>query len=213
MNEVQAYPLHWPPGIARTPISKMQRARFSRRLTDHAYKNKEQLTLAQAKKRLHDELRRLGARDVVISTNVVLRLDGEPRSGQREPDDPGVAVYWTQGKERRCIPCDRWDRVPDNMAAVAAAIGALRGLDRWVNESVVSAAFTGFNALPSPQAFAEDWRAVFGLDPDEAVTAADIQELYRRAAMTAHPDRGGSEGAMARVNRARERALQEIGHG
>lgn len=96
-------------------------------------------------------------------------------------------------------------------AAVAAAIGALRGLDRWINASVVEAAFQGFTALPSPLTFEEDWRAVFGFDPDEEITAEGVQSAYRRAAREAHPDRGGSKEQMQRLNRARDRAASELG--
>jgi hypothetical protein len=32
----------------------------------------------------------------VISTNVRMRLDGLPRSGEKESQDPGAAVYWQE---------------------------------------------------------------------------------------------------------------------
>ena len=38
------------------------------------------------------ELKRLGARGMVLSTNVELRQDGLPYSNRRRPEDPGVAV-------------------------------------------------------------------------------------------------------------------------
>src|SRR3546814_20391176 len=42
--------------------------------------------------------------DTIISTNVRTRLDGLPRSGEREPNDSGAAVYWEEWNgERRVI--------------------------------------------------------------------------------------------------------------
>ena len=44
------------------------------------------------------------------------------------------------------LACDRWLRVEDNIAAVAAHIGALRGIDRWGVGSVRQA-FAGYKRL------------------------------------------------------------------
>jgi len=88
------------------------------------------LTVADARNRLDLELQRLGARDVLLSTNVQVRLDGLPRSGQNEPADPGAAVYFTLKGKPRCLACDRWSRVADNIAAIAAHVYAIRAVDR-----------------------------------------------------------------------------------
>ncbi len=50
---------------------------------------------ARARDDLVAELRRFGAKDVVLSTSVPLRLDGLPLAAARQPDDPGVAVYFS----------------------------------------------------------------------------------------------------------------------
>lgn len=58
-------------------------------------------------------------------------IDGFPRSGQSEPSDGGVAVYWlTSTGETKCIAIDRYDRVADNLAAVAATLDAMRAIER-----------------------------------------------------------------------------------
>ena len=43
------------------------------------------------------------------------------------------------------------------------------------------------------------------------ITEAHITQAYRLAASKAHPDRGGSNEAMQRVNAARDAVLKEIG--
>lgn len=203
-EQVQAYPLQWPSGIERTALSRRERARFKH--------GGNTITLHQAAARLYTEFDRVGAASVVVSTNVELRLDGQPRGGRPAPKDPGVAVYWMQKGDRRCIPCDRWDRVADNVAAIAKAIEALRGLDRWVNASVVEAAFTGFNALPPPRIDGErHWREVLKFSDGEVVNLATIDQHYRVAASLAHPDReGGSAAEMTAVNLARQAAITEV---
>jgi hypothetical protein len=65
--------------------------------------------------------------DVVISTNVRTRLDGLPRSGEPEPSDRGAAVYWEdQKRKRRVMAIDRYGKVADNLAAIAATLDAMR---------------------------------------------------------------------------------------
>lgn len=226
------FPLHWPNGVPRTRPQDRQRAQFSRGETQRrefrvgdevrtsTWRTHRQLTIAQALSRLDREIRaftrygkswRIDPDRVIASTNLrVRRSDGEPVSGQREPEDPGVAVYFELDGERRCIASDKWDRVADNIAGVAAAIGALRGLERWVNDANVRAAFKGFAALPDPNRV--DWRAIFGLKNGDA-TVANVEAAYRRLAVERHPDRGGSDAAMADLNRARDQARAELGAG
>jgi hypothetical protein len=69
--------------------------------------------------RVVDELRRMhvAQRDVVISTNLRLRNDGLPLSKQREPEDPGVAVYWKKDGKNLVIAADCYTKIADNLAA------------------------------------------------------------------------------------------------
>jgi curved DNA-binding protein CbpA len=48
------------------------------------------------------------------------------------------------------------------------------------------------------------------LDLPDGTTAAAIDAAYRELAATAHPDRGGSDAAMARLNLARDQARQSL---
>ena len=69
--------------------------------------------------------------DSIISTNLKLRLDGLPRSDQKEPDDPGVAVYWQRlSKPKKVMAIDLYDRIADNLAAIGATLNAMRAIER-----------------------------------------------------------------------------------
>lgn len=48
-----------------------------------------------------------------------------PHSKAKEPDDPGVAVYWTMDGQPQVMACDKWDLVRFNLRAVGLAM-ALR---------------------------------------------------------------------------------------
>lgn len=208
---INAYPLSWPAGWPRTKTRT--RARFSRRERKYghggSWMQNAALSVADGVERVMGELARLGVNDddIVISTNVRVRLDGRPRSSEPEPSDPGVAVYWQErsNKSARVIAVDQYDRVADNLAAIAGTLEALRAIDRWGGAQILERAFTGFTALPSPDQ-APPWWAVLGCDKD--ASRDDIERAYRRAAAANHPDRGGSHDAMAEINRAYEEAMR-----
>jgi hypothetical protein len=198
-RKIDAYPLTWPDGWKRESVR--QRARFG----DHS--------MTRAVRECFAELLRLGVPDwsVVISSNVQLRLDGTPRANAPRPTDPGVAVWFTIGKERKVLACDRWDRPEHNLWAVAQHIGALRAQERWGVGSLEQA-FRGYAALPAPS---DNWRDVLELrsDAGEAVCPfkpAEIAEAFRDLAMMHHPDRGGSPEAFQRLVKARDEALREL---
>jgi hypothetical protein len=150
----------------------------------------------------------------VISTNIALRRDGLPLANQRQPDDPGVAVYFVYKKRRCPSPATAGKKIEHNMQAIAKTIEALRGIARWGTGDMLEAAFTGFTALPPPPA------AGPGAAPHPPRTGAtcsarraharELQDVYRRLAGAYHPDRGGDPAKMAELNAAREQALQEL---
>lgn len=181
-----AYPLAWPAGWPRTDPAKRERARFK-------------VTLAGALRFLSDELRRLGATNIVLSSNVTL--------GRDNANDPGVCAYFLYQMDQAAIPCDRWSTVADNVQAIAKTIEALRGIDRWGAKHMVRAAFRGFAALPPPGAV-RSWRDVLSAPVDCTRDNAEI--LYRFLARKLHPDSGGSHDAMAELNRAIELARKEL---
>lgn len=87
-EDVQAYPLHWPEGWSRRPSHS--------RILNHPFGSRHNtLTFDRARRSLADELGRLGAMQITLSTNVPLRMDGAPYSdaARRRMDDPGVSIY------------------------------------------------------------------------------------------------------------------------
>lgn len=204
---VSAYPLQWPAGRSRKTSRK--RATFGKKVHNGRWQETKDLTVADALGRLQDELDRISARQPIVSTNLETRLDGLPRSGQAEPRDPGVALYFQLDGQPHCMPCDTYDRVADNIAAIAKHIEATRAIDRFGVASVREM-FTGFQALPAPGAAdSQLWWKVLRVEPD--ATEVEVQVAYRRRASDLHPDKpGGSAAAMAELNAARDEALRIV---
>jgi hypothetical protein len=155
------------------------------------------------------QLKRLGADNIVVSSNVMLRRDGLPYANQRRPDDTGVAVYFTLKGQQQCIPCDRWASVDDNIHAIGLTVEALRGLERWGAKEMVDAAFSGFQALPpgSGMPSVSPWWQVLGVP--ETATGDDMKSAYRLLAKKHHPDYGGDPELFQRLRNAYEQAIRD----
>lgn len=136
------------------------------------------------------------------------RRDGRFYASAKRPDDPGVAVYFDYAGRQHCFACDQWDRLQDNVQGIRKTIEALRGIARWGSGDMMERAFTGFTALPGPDA-GERWPDVFVVAPD--APAADVVSAYQKARKRAHPDNGGSNEAFQRVQDAWEQFRQERG--
>lgn len=205
----QAYPLSWPRHWQRTPSHKKQRAQFGKVGPANyggGYTTKSRLSIADGTKRLLDELGRLGAREIIISTNLRLRRDGLPASDQKEPDDNGVAVYFQLLGKPQVLACDKWDRIADNLAALGAHIDAIRRQERYGVGSLEQA-FAGYAALPNyaTEPAKRPWRDVLGYP--ETLEAAEAG--YKVAAKRLHPDNpSGSHEAMAELNQAIKEARE-----
>jgi hypothetical protein len=188
--------LVWPKGRTRTPAHKRKLGPFDTRL-------------GKATSHLAHELEMMGARYITISTDVRgYKRAGvwRPYSDEPMPSDPGVAVYWDIDGDQYCLECDKWEHVQDNMRAIGLHVAAVRGQERW-GVSSTKQSFAGARlALP---AAGSDWRAVLALDSD--VTYDDVHRKHRELATEAHPDKGGNEHEMVRLNQALEAAKQELG--
>lgn len=195
MTSATRYPLCWPEGKPRTPLGRRRRSPFK-------------TTLGAARDELLSELKLLGARDVVVSSNLRLRQDGLPYADQREPEDGGVSVYFTYGGLDCAFACDQWLNVRDNLRAVCLTINALRGIARWGTGDMVRAAFTGFAQLPPARATAS-WHQVLGVAAHAPTD--EVEAAYKALAMEHHPDRGGDQEVMMQVNDAYERFKRERG--
>lgn len=215
-DPISAYPLQWPQGWPRMPAHQRTRAKFhgservySSQPGGSSWMRKRDLTISEATQRVLRELQTFGVLDgdAIISTNLALRLDGLPRSGQAQPNDPGVAVYWERPGERgtKVMAVDRYDRVADNLAAIAATLEAMRAIERHGGAQILERAFTGFTALPDPSK--RNWRDVLGTD---ITTLEQLETVYKRLRSESHPDKGGSADRFHDVQRAYEQGREAL---
>jgi hypothetical protein len=107
------------------------------------------------------------------------------------------------------MACDHWTRVEDNIAALAAHIECLRGIERY-GVGTVEQAFRGYMALPAPMTLGRPWQEILNLTG--RVSLAEAEDRYRKLATAMHPDRpGGSHAAMAALNNAIKQAREALG--
>jgi hypothetical protein len=193
----QAYPLAWPAGWPRKPNPYRPRAKFGAG---------SGVSLGVGVQRLTHELRVLGAKDVIVSTNVKPRLDGLPSGDAANPSDPGAAVYFRIKSEPRALACDKWDRVADNLAALAKHIEAIRGQVRWGVGSLEQA-FGGYLALTAVGA-KQAWWEILALPSNATIAVVRAKQLALLAQH--HPDKGGDQTRAAEINAAADEARRAL---
>lgn len=185
-----AYPLAWPPEYERTE-------EWEKRWWPNAP------STGLARDQLLDELDLSGAINVVISTNMRLRQDGQFHAGAGEPTDSGVAVYFTMGGDQRVMACDSYKKLRMNLRALALTIGDLRRIEKRGVNDFSKRVFEGFKALPESTGAA--WWDVLGVS--DKADDDTIKKAYRKLAKTAHPDTGGSVDEWLAINGAYQQAL------
>jgi hypothetical protein len=225
-----AYPLRWPDGWPRTPPHlRDDGARFkvgsgyeydSSASDGRRYVGQRLITFDAARQKLMAELERLKAKSAVLSTNLPLRLDGNPRAdaARSRMDDPGVAVYFTLKGKQMVMAQDAYLNIAANVRSLGLAIEALRQLDRHGGGTMMERAFAGFTALPAPEGARPKrpwWKVLnYGDDPEARadLTVDEVEARFRALAKRRHPDvDGGSADAMAELNEAREDAVRALG--
>jgi hypothetical protein len=206
----ESYPLHWPDGWPRTP-GREYNWKLKRATNDSGYRD------------IREQVRMLGGRDLVISTNLRERRGGGDIIDSRSSrDDPGVAVYFRRGQRQIVMARDAFTTVAQNLRSMALAIEYLRGLERHGGATMMERAFEGFAQLPPPSSgpVERPWYEVLGFKAHEADALRTfashtqiniINVAYRDLAKKFHSDIGGDDAAMAELNGARDRALKELG--
>ncbi len=185
MSDIESYPLSWPALWPRCDTPEWSRFDTS---------------LSKARDGLSRELALLGARNVVISSNARLLKNGDIAGRQSRVEDTGVAVYFDLNGEQRCIPCDRWNLLEENIQAVRKTVEAIRGIARWGSPGIVEAAFQGFAAIPASTE-SDSWWSVLGVAHN--ASEMEIESAYRRLAKQFHPDvPGGDSERFQRINEA-----------
>ena len=194
---MEAYPLQWPLGYKRTEQRTWSQFKQS---------------MESAQNFLRDEIRRMGAADLVVSTNLPIRKDGMlyTDSMKRKIDDPGAAIYFNYKGKPISMCCDKYLSVGENIYALGKGIEALRGLERWGISDFLDRAFTGFmelpeNAGPSTQ---EKWYEVLEVDPKASLF--EIKVAYKLKTKQSHPDSGGSTEEFLRVKAAYDQGIKSF---
>lgn len=199
MSEYNAFPLSWPIGWKRHTFRV--ESRFGSRGNPP--------TVSKATTLVLGELRRMGVFDyqVVISTNVQLRLDGLPYSNTRTPTDPGVAVYFKVKEKKKVLACDKYSTVGENLYAIGKTIEATRAIERW-GSVTTEQAFAGYVQLN--ESTQESCWVTLGIPPSSS--EEEIMGAYRQRAFETHPDRnpGQTSERFEKVVKAKDIALQLI---
>ena len=163
------------------------------------------------------ELDKLSARTVTLRTMhsaYDVRLDGKLRADSTNPKHPGVILTfekfegWDEDTQQSRyvemkFPCDTFTYWKDNVRAIALALEALRKVDRYGVRS--GSQYAGFKALPpgdfaavmTPELAADFIAKAAGMGNVPAIATSIIQNVafgesvYKTAAKTLHPDKGG----------------------
>jgi len=196
---VEAYPLQWPEGWPRTEAWRRE-------------KNSQfKVTVGKAIEELYSELERLGAKNVVMSSNLSLTQAMRPYAKQEKINDPGIAVYFTLKGKQLVMARDLYQDWRDNIRSLGLAVDAFRSLHRHGGAHMMERAFTGFTAIEHSPSTKRPWREVLNCANDERNLNA-VKENYRRAASKHHEDKpGGSKEKMIEINLAWEEAQRELG--
>jgi hypothetical protein len=182
----RAYPLQWPKSWPRTAHDKRE--------SGSQFKQ----TLSGALAGLREEIRRLGGKNLVLSSNYTL--------GNEHPKEQAVVAYFEYDGKQVAIPCDRWAKLEANVRAIALTIQAMRGIERWGAKHMIAAMFTGFRALHERSG--EDPWEILGVS--DGATEKQILDAYRDKAKIAHPDHGGSSADFNRITEAKDTALATL---
>jgi hypothetical protein len=170
---------------------------------------------SKAFEKLRYELARIKATEVVIEAGYKasqVRADGWPYSSAK-PEHGQVRVSFKKaGTLAMAFLCGGWREVEQNVYMIALTLERLRAIERYGCVQSEEQ-YRGWARLPAGNtiamgewATAEDalrWLAsVAGFAA--TVSLRDLDQVYRAASRKAHPDLGGSDELMAKVNRAKE---------
>ena len=129
-----------------------------------------------------------------------------PRLSARSEDGP-AKVWFVLAGARKEMECSRFTRYRDNLRALYLAVEGIRMASQ---RGILEQYKQFFQQLPAAgESSYVDPYEVLGIRPDAGMDVAEA--AYRALAKTAHPDMGGSDEAMRRLNRAFEALKIERG--
>lgn len=199
------HPLRWP--LSRPRSKTLEKARFA-----------QTRKLGAALSELGLELLRLEAIDWQITTNLYFGAFAKlterlfPEAVRKavakvQPTDPGVAVYFTVKGKDYCLCCDKYNRVEDNVWAIALHISAVRALERYG----VGTRFEnlgGYQLKAGSTAAQMSWPGILGVELP--TTKEVVMQRYRDLVKFKHPDAGGSHEEFVLLQRAMEEAIKYL---
>lgn len=193
------YPLYWPEDWPRTRAWDRKSSKYKVEFLTAREEVAKSLRLMTGD-------RGFSLRQFSVSTDVPLRLDGLPLAGQREPHDPGVAVWWLAKGNLRVMACDQWRTVRENLRAVGLALEALRAFERCGATQILDRAMQSFER-PALQEGRPWWfhELVLAYWPPQSASAVDA--AFKAQAAKKHPDVGGTHEGFLTLQRARNEAL------
>lgn len=189
---IEAYPLCWPVGYQRTLDRK--NSRFKQ-------------TLGAARTTLKAEVNAIGGKDLIISTNIPVRQDGEfyVAHARYKIEDPGVAIYFNRNGNQVALCCDTYERIWENMYALARTLEALRQISRDGVSDFLNRSFTGFQALPETTSAEREIWMILDL-PGKPDSIEAVHQAFKQLRITRHPDRGGTHESFIELSQAYEKA-------
>jgi hypothetical protein len=196
---IKAFPLSWPSGYKRSQLTLDSRFRQ---------------TPAKAVGFLRDELHRLGAKNIVISSNAPLKNNGEMYSdAMGRQADSGVAVYFNYKDRPVVLCCDTYSKIWENCYAIGLTVENLRAIERYGVSDFLSRSFTGFAQIPESFTVNSErsWWEVLCVSKNADM--AEVKKAYRMLAVKLHPDTGGdarSEDEFRELNEAYEEAKRSL---
>lgn len=173
---------------------------------------------------LKKELANLRASNVVLQLDLEAgqfrKSDGLPYS-DAEPESSAIVLSFNTPLATTPLmyPCDTYMYWQDNLRAIALSLENLRAVNRY-GVTKRGEQYRGFQALPSPrgvmppEAAARVLADFSSFDADYILTDRDgVEGAWREAAKNVHPDTGGDDDTMRKVNEARDvlRAYHGVG--
>lgn len=198
-------PLNWPDDVPMREDSERKYGKFS--------KERTMLTIAQAVKRLEQEVDRLGGYNAELSANFsrnagraqTIRLEVMKRENQ------AVCLRFNIGDQLFVMPMDGYTEAAQNIAGLAAHIEATRAIERH-GVATVSQVLNNFAALPPRSGAAaikpkRPWHDVLGILPESTLGVAEA--VFRELVKLHHPDHGGDPENYREINEAIREAREE----
>lgn len=196
MADPVVYPLYWPDSQPRTKES--ERINFP---------SSTNWTVMSVWREFYYEVERLTKFPWIFSSSAEWSTrEGRPKS--YDPNDTGAALWFKRKKDGPwlCIACDKFNTLGGNIRAIQLIIEGRRREERYGTTAMIESAWSAFEVKALPVAY-EPWHIILEVAPDCPLEVAEA--AYRALARKAHPDAGGTDFAMSRLNVAIDNARQD----